>query len=121
MSGEHATLESLTERLITFRDERDWRQFHCLKDLIVSLNLEAAEVLELIQWKSADSVEQAMATEPGKARLAEECADVLMYLLLIAERAGINLAEAAREKITVNELKYPVEKSRGKAAKYSEL
>jgi NTP pyrophosphatase (non-canonical NTP hydrolase) len=121
MSGKQATFESLTERLVSFRDERDWRQFHSLKDLIVSLNLEAAEVLELIQWKNTDDVEQMISTGSGKARLAEECADVLLYLLLVTERAGIDLAEAASEKIAVNELKYPVEKSRGNAAKYSEL
>lgn len=121
MSGEQTTLESLTERLISFRDERDWRQFHSLKDLIVSLNLEAAELLELIQWKSTDAVEQMTGTDSGKARLAEECADVLLYLLLISERTGINLAQAARDKIALNDLKYPVEKSRGNAAKYSEL
>lgn len=121
MAGDQASLDYLTERLINFRDERDWQQFHSLKDLIVSLNLEAAEVLELVQWKSTDAVEQMAGTPAGKARLAEECADVLLYLLLVAERAGINLADAAREKIAVNELKYPVEKSRGSAAKYSEL
>lgn len=121
MSGNKATFVSLTERLIHFRDERDWQQFHNLKDLIVSLNLEAAEVLELTQWKSSDSVEDMAATASGKARLAEECSDVLLYLLLIAERAGIDLVKAAHEKIAVNELKYPVDKARGNAAKYSEL
>jgi NTP pyrophosphatase (non-canonical NTP hydrolase) len=121
MSGDQATLQSLTEQLITFRDERDWQQFHFLKDLIVSLNLEAAELLELIQWKSTEDVEKMMRTGDGKARLVEECADVFLYLLLVAERAGFNLAEAAREKIATNERKYPVEKARGKSAKYSDL
>ena len=121
MSGSHATLESITERLIEFRDARDWRQFHSLKDLIVSLNLEAAELLELTQWKSTEAVEQMAESGTGKARLAEECADILLYLLLIAERTGIDLEKAAQVKIAVNERKYPVEKSRGTAAKYSEL
>ena len=121
MSGNHATLRSLTERLIAFRDARDWRQFHSLKDLIVSLNLEAAELLELTQWKSIEDVEQMAESVSGRTRLAEECADVLLYLLLIAERADLDLAEAARTKIEMNERKYPVEKARGNAIKYSDL
>lgn len=121
MSGKDATLESLTESLIAFRDARDWRQFHSLKDLIISLNLEAGELLELTQWKSNEAVEQICSSSDDKKRLAEECADVLLYLLLIAERAGIDLATAARDKIVLNEQKYPVEKARGTAAKYSRL
>lgn len=115
------TLEQLTERLLAFRDARDWRRFHSLKDLIVSLNLEAAEALELTQWQDAAAMEE-KAREPAfQARLAEECADVFIYLLLIAERAGFDLPTAAAAKIGQNEAKYPVEKSRGNARKYTEL
>ncbi|KUO55848.1 MAG: nucleotide pyrophosphohydrolase [Alphaproteobacteria bacterium BRH_c36] len=115
------SIASLTARLIAFRDARDWRQFHSLKNLIVSLNLEAAEVLELTQWKSEDQFEADVATPEAKARLAEECADVLLYLLLVSERAGFDLTKAAADKIAANELKYPVEKARGTAKKYTEL
>jgi NTP pyrophosphatase (non-canonical NTP hydrolase) len=115
------TLEDLTDRLIAFRDARDWRRFHSLKDLILSLNLEAAEMLELTQWKSDAEVEAAMHEPAARTRLAEECADVFIYLLLIAERAGIDLPRAAAEKITKNEAKYPVDKARGNARKYTEL
>ena len=121
MTGDHATLESLTKRLIEFRDARDWQQFHSIKELIISLNLEAAELMELIQWKSEEAVELLSETEAGKARIAEECADVFLYLLLIAERAGLDLAEIALAKIATNDLKYPVEKARGNALKYTEL
>ncbi len=121
MTGDHATLESLTKRLIAFRDARDWQQFHSIKNLIISLNLEAAELMELIQWKSEEAVELLSETEAGKARIAEECADVFLYLLLIAERAGLDLAEIALAKIATNDLKYPVEKARGNALKYTEL
>ena len=121
MTGDHATLESLTKRLIAFRDARDWQQFHSIKNLIISLNLEAAELMELIQWKSEEAVELLSETEAGKARIAEECADVFLYLLLIAERAGLDLAEIALAKIAANDLKYPVEKARGNALKYTEL
>ncbi|MDP6707690.1 MAG: nucleotide pyrophosphohydrolase [Alphaproteobacteria bacterium] len=116
-----ATIETLTERLLAFREARDWRQFHSLKNLILSLNLEAAELLELTQWKSDEAVEEA-ASEPGyRARLAEECADVLLYLLLVAERAGIDLLAAAAAKIEANDAKYPVEKAQGNARKYTDL
>jgi len=121
MTQERPSLEELTRRLLEFRDERDWRQFHSLKDLILSLSLEASELLELTQWKPADEFEVAAHDEPMQQRLKEECADVLLYLLLIAERAGIDLQSAAAQKIRANELKYPVEKARGTAAKYTEL
>lgn len=117
----NASLSSLTERLIAFRDARDWRQFHSLKNLIASLNLEAAEVLELTQWKTDEEFEAQTATPQGNARLAEECSDVLLYLLLISERAGFDLQAAAAKKIAANEAKYPVEKSRGSSKKYTEF
>ena len=114
-------LAELTARLIAFRDERDWKRFHALKNLLISLNLEAAELLELGQWKSDAELDQAAADPAFRARLAEECADVLLYLLLIAERAGIDLTAAAASKIELNAAKYPVAKSRGIAKKYTEL
>ena len=115
-------LEELTRRLIAFRDARDWRQFHSMKNLILSASLEAAEIMELVQWKDDDVVEHAAQGDADfRARLAEECADVLLYLLLICERAGIDLTEAAVAKIDLNEKKYPVDKARGNAKKYTEL
>jgi len=116
-----ATIENLTRRLVAFREARDWRQFHSLKNLILSLNLEASELLELTQWKSDDAVEEAISEPAYRARMAEECADVLLYLLLVAERAGIDLMAAAAAKIETNEAKYPVEKAQGNARKYTDL
>jgi NTP pyrophosphatase (non-canonical NTP hydrolase) len=116
-----ATLEELTGQLIAFRDARDWRQFHSLKNLILSIGIEAAELAELTQWKDDEAVEIAAADPAFRGLLAEEAADVLLYLLLVAERAGFDLAEAAVAKIEVNERKYPVEKARGNARKYTEL
>lgn len=121
MTQDRLSLDELTQRLLRFRDERDWRQFHSLKDLILSLNLEASELLELAQWKKESEFEAKATDRETRQRLAEECSDVLLYLLLIAERAGIDLQVAAAEKIAANELKYPVSKSRGSAAKYTEL
>jgi NTP pyrophosphatase (non-canonical NTP hydrolase) len=115
------TLSELTDRLIAFRDARDWRRFHSLKDLVQSVSIEAAELLELTQWQDAEAIETHVDEAAFRDRLAEECADVLLYLLLIAERAGFDLGDEAARKIDINERKYPVEKARGNARKYTEL
>jgi NTP pyrophosphatase (non-canonical NTP hydrolase) len=115
------TLAELTERLIAFRDARDWRRFHSLKDLIQSVSIESAELLELTQWQDAGDLEARVGEPVFRDRLAEECADVLLYLLLVSERAGFDLTTAATRKIDINERKYPVEKARGTARKYTEL
>ena len=112
---------ALTAAMLAFRDARDWRQFHTLRNLITSLNLEAAELLELTQWKSDAEVE-ALPTDPQAAEaLRDECADILLYLLLIADTTGIDLAAATRAKLAKNAVKYPVEKAYGSRAKYTEL
>jgi len=115
------TLDTLTARLIAFRDERDWRQFQSLKNLIVSLNLESAELLELTQWLDDEGVEERLVELEFKEKLAEETADILLYLLMICERAGIDLGQAAARKIDINGAKYPVDKAHGNARKYTEL
>lgn len=114
-------LRELTAELLRFRDERDWAQFHTLRNLIVSLNLEAAELLELTQWKSDAEVATLPADPASREALADECADVLLYLLLVAERAGIDLEAAARAKLLKNARKYPVDKARGSSRKYTQL
>lgn len=118
---ESPSLSELTQQLVEFRDARDWRQFHSLKDLILSLSLEASELLELSQWKNEADFEAEAADEPMQQRLREECADVLLYLLLISERTGIDLQQAAADKIKANGLKYPVDKSHGRSTKYNKL
>ena len=111
----------LTDALRRFRDERNWAQFHTLRNLIVSLNLEAAELLELTQWKS-DAEMASLASDPeAREALRDECADVLLYLLLIADRSGIDLIDAAQRKLEKNAAKYPVEKSYGSSKKYTQL
>jgi len=115
------SLAELTGRLIEFRDARDWKRFHSLKNLMISVSIEAAELIELTQWKDETEIESLAADAEFRGALAEECADVLIYLLLIAERAGFDLARAAAAKIEINGEKYPVEKSRGNARKYTEL
>jgi NTP pyrophosphatase (non-canonical NTP hydrolase) len=114
-------LNSLTKRLVQFRDERNWEQFHSLKDLIISLNLEASELLELTQWKDSADFEASVMNGKARADFEEECADVLLYLLLITEKSGIDLLKAASDKIDKNARKYPVDKAKGNAKKYTEL
>lgn len=103
-------------RVVQFRDDRDWRQFHTPKDLAISMSLEAAELLELFQWSGAD-----LECAEKREKLREELADVLSYCILMADVCGLDLDEIMNEKVTKNEAKYPVEKARGNAAKYTEL
>ena len=104
------------QRVIQFRDDRDWRQFHTPKDLAISLSLEAAELLEVFQWSGAD-----LACRDKLDRIREELADVLSYCVLMADVCGLDLDEILNAKVDKNAAKYPVEKARGSAAKYTEL
>ena len=116
-----SSLETIRQQLLAFRDERDWKQFHTLKNLIVSLNLESAELLELTQWKT-DAQLDALKSDPSfREALRDECADVLLYLLLVADDAGIDLLDAAQTKIAKNAARYPVDQAFGSAKKYTEL
>jgi len=112
-------IQKLTERIIAFRDARDWKQFHKPKDLAISLSLEASEVLEHFQWKSEKEIKEYIKTD--KEHIADELADVLNYLLVLSHDLGIDIIEAEEKKITKNENKYPVEKAKGKHTKYNKL
>lgn len=106
---------------IQFRDERNWQQFHTLKNLIISLNLEAAELLELTQWKTDEELSRLAGSKDFREQLGDECADVLLYLLLVADAGGIDLIRAAERKIGKNALRYPVGQAYGSAKKYTQL
>ena len=114
-------LDTIRRQLLAFRDERDWKQFHTLKNLIISLNLESAELLELTQWKTDAQLDTLKADPAFREALRDECADVLLYLLLVADEAGIDLLDAAQAKIAKNAARYPVEQAYGSAKKYTEL
>lgn len=113
------TLDRLQTRAVAFRDEREWRQFHNPKDMALSLVLEAAELLELTQWKNGDELNQALKARADS--VGDELADVLYWVLLIAHDQGIDVAEAFERKLSKNEAKYPVDKARGSAQKYTDL
>ncbi len=107
----------LTKRVVRFRDAREWGKYHTPKNLAASIAVEAAELLEIFQW-SEDGYE---VVEAKKEKIAEEVADVFIYLLLICHECGIDLIEAFNRKMEINESKYPVGKAKGKSLKYTEL
>ena len=111
-------LTPLRDALRQFADERDWDQFHSPKNLAAALSVEAAELLERFQWLTEDQSRRLPPAELAKVR--EEMADVLNYLVRLADKLDVDLLEAARDKIGINAQKYPVEKSRGSARKYSD-
>ncbi len=104
------------ELIKKFRDDRDWKQFHNPKDLAISINLEASELLEIFQW-SADDLECTDKLDKVK----EELADVLNYCVLLADRYGLDMDEIIQAKIKKNEEKYPAKAAFGNKAKYTEL
>ncbi len=113
------TLAELTQIALRFRDERHWKQFHNPKDLALTLALEAAEVLEHVQWRTAEELDAHLRAR--KTEVADELADVLHVVLLLAEHLDIDLGEAFAKKMVKNAKKYPVAKARGSARKYTEL
>ena len=108
--------KEILEAINQFRDERNWRQFHNEKDLSLSISLEAAELLELFQWKSSEEV---IGTK--RERLAEELADVLIYSYMLADNLGFDINDIISEKLAKNVEKYPIDKSKGNNTKYKEL
>lgn len=103
-----------------FRDDRDWNQFHKPKDLAVSLTIEAAELLECFQWKSDEDIEKKI-KDGDLENIRHEIADVAVYLLHLCDQMNIDLYQAIKEKMKLNEEKYPVSKSKGSSKKYTEL
>ena len=106
-------LKDTINKLIEFRDERDWEQFHNSKDLALALSIEASELLELFLWKENEDFD--------KEKLEDELADVLTYGLLLAEKHNLNVADIINKKIIKNSKKYPIKKAKGTSKKYNEL
>ena len=116
MSRERSDLEALRDAQRAFAAEREWDQFHTPKNLAAALAVEAAELLEPFQWLTAD---QSASLAPEQlAAVREEMADVLLYLVRLADKLDVDLLAAAQDKIARNALKYPVERSKGSARKY---
>lgn len=100
-------LADLTAALRTFAEERDWEKFHTPKNLAISVAIEAAELLELVQWRTDEELVDFLQTNEGQAALAEEVADVLIYLVRLADVTGLDLRRAANNKIATNGLRFP--------------
>jgi NTP pyrophosphatase (non-canonical NTP hydrolase) len=115
------TLAELKTRVLAFARERDWEQFHAPKNLSMALAAEAAELMEHFLW-AAPEASRGVTQDPAKRKkIEEELADVVIYALEFANVTGIDVAAAIEAKMAANARKYPVEKARGRAEKYTEL
>lgn len=106
-------MQEIIQALISFRNERDWEQFHNPKDLALAINVEAGELLELFLWKTAD--------EADREKVKKELADVFAFAFLLAEKYNFDVKKIVLEKIKENAQKYPKMKAKGTAKKYTEL
>ena len=114
-------VDALQRALQRFADSRDWEQFHAPKNLAAALSVEAAELLEIFQWLDEAQSRAIGLGHPLHEHVAEEIADVQIYLLRLADKVGVDLDAAVRRKIARNEEKYPPERARGNATKYDRL
>ncbi|HYM54855.1 MAG TPA: nucleotide pyrophosphohydrolase [Solirubrobacteraceae bacterium] len=118
-AGAHDSIEFVTGQLALFREERDWGRFHTPKNLAVSIMIEAGELLEHFQWIGDEEIPGYVAQH--RADVAEELADVAIYVMQLAEVVGISLADALRDKLALNAERYPLRVSRGSHAKHTQL
>lgn len=108
--------EHIINQINQFRDERNWRKFHNEKDLSLSISIEAAELLEIFQWKESDEV-----VKNNKSRISEELADVFIYSIMLADNMGFDINEIIEDKLKINREKYPIEKAYNSSKKYNDL
>lgn len=118
----NTNLEELKELLKTFRDQRDWFQFHDPKNLAEAISIEAGELQELFLWKDKDSIIEKMKTDKNfKERVGEELADVLIFCINFANATNFDISSIIKDKVEKADKKYPIEKAKGNASKYTEL
>ena len=117
----HMDVKKLVQLVAEFRDKRDWKQFHNPKDLAISISIEAGELLELFQWKNETEAKAILADPAKRKRVEEELADIMIFCLSMSDATGIDIEEAVMKKLEQNEKKYPIEKAKGSAKKYTEL
>ena len=110
-------IDKITNKIKKFSEDRNWDKFHTPKNLTMALSVEVAELVEIFQWLSQE--ESSNLDEDVLQSVKEELADILIYLIRIADKFNIDLEESVDEKILINEQKYPVELSRGNAVKYN--
>lgn len=114
-----SNLQTLTDLIKKFRDERNWSKYHTPKNLTESLAIEVAEVMEHFQWKTDNEIKKHL--KNNQQEFSHELADVLNYLLLLADASGVDLFKALKEKLKINHRKYPAEKVKDKYVKYTDL
>jgi NTP pyrophosphatase (non-canonical NTP hydrolase) len=121
LSDERTTVAELRARILAFARERDWEQFHAPKNLSMALAAEAGELMEHFLWATAAASSEIARSDAKRGKIEEELADVVIYALEFANMTGIDVAAAIERKMAANARKYPVEKARGRADKYTEL
>lgn len=114
-------IEKITLELRKFADERDWNQFHSVKNLSMALSVEASELLEISQWLTEDQSNQIKKDTKLKIKVEEEVADIFVYLLRIVDKAEIDLEVAVLNKLKKNAEKYPIDLAKGNSKKYTDL
>jgi len=118
---ETTTIQQLKEMLISFRDARDWKQFHTPKNLTQAISIEANELMQEFLWKTDDEITKLLDDDNFRKKVSYELADVMAFCLNLANRTNIDLSEAMSNKMLENKKKYPVEKAKGNATKYNEF
>jgi dCTP diphosphatase len=121
LTDDRTTVAELRTRILAFARERDWEQFHAPKNLSMALAAEAGELMEHFLWATGAASSEIARSEAKRGKIEEELADVVIYALEFANMTGIDVAAAIERKMAANALKYPVEKARGRADKYTEL
>lgn len=121
MGEKKMDLIKLNSEIEKFVKDRDWEQFHSVKNLSMALSVECSELLEIFQWMSEAQSEKAKDDPVLRGKLEDELADIFVYLLRIVSKTEIDLESAVLNKIKKNALKYPIEKAKGNAKKYDEL
>ena len=112
-------MQELQNRIIEFRNKRNWEQFHTIKDLCLGLNIEVSELQQLFLWKNNDEIQTIL--DSNKEEIEEELADIFIFLTYLCNATGINLEEATMNKLSKNDKKYPINKSYGSNKKYTKL
>ena len=121
MPDHTATLEELKQSVAAFAEERDWIQYHSLKNLAMSISIEAGELMERFQWVDNEASNTLIGDADARRAFEDELADVIIYSLQLANRAEIDLSQAIKRKMAINAEKYPVEKAKGRSEKYDSL
>lgn len=119
MSDKNTSISILKEKVARFNRERDWKQFHSPKNLAISISVEAAELLELFQWTDKSLIET-MNDKELMEKIKEEIADISIYIFDLVNTLNLDISRAILDKLNQNAKKYPVDKCKGKAAKYHE-